>query len=119
MRQLMQMPHATAIAPSVSNHSGPRLRLSKVCVAIQGSSPAELMERAETALKDSHFLEFRLDSLPKPLAVLPYLRQFLAEHREVTAIATCRRKPFGGGFDGPLLKPAARSLTWRSSRRKK
>lgn len=97
------MPHATAIAPPITASAGPRLRLGKVCVAIKGGSPAELMERSELALKDSHFLEFRLDSLLKPLAILPYLRQFLAEHRNVTAIATCRRKSFGGGFDGPLL----------------
>jgi len=78
------------------------LRLGKVCVAIQAGSPAELMDRAETALKDSKFLEFRLDSLPKPASALMYLKQFLAEHREVTAIGTCRRKAHGGGFDAPL-----------------
>jgi 3-dehydroquinate dehydratase/shikimate dehydrogenase len=72
-------------------------------VAIQAGSPAELMERAETALKDSKFLEFRLDSLPKPAAALMYLKQFLAEHREVTAIGTCRRKAHGGGLDAPLV----------------
>jgi 3-dehydroquinate dehydratase/shikimate dehydrogenase len=79
-----------------------RLRVPKVCVAIQGSSPAEMMERAENAIKDSRFMEFRLDSLAKPAAAMVYLKQFLAEHRDVTAIATCRRKAFGGGFDGPL-----------------
>jgi 3-dehydroquinate dehydratase / shikimate dehydrogenase len=101
----MHMPHAVAIAPPSSTPvapAAPRLRLAKMCVAIQAGSPAELMERAETALKDSKFLEFRLDSLPKPASSLVYLKQFLAEHREVTAIATCRRKAFGGGFDGQL-----------------
>ena len=99
------MPHAVAIAPSADTPItpvGPRLRFGKVCVAIQGGSPAELMDRAEAALKDSKFLEFRLDSLPKPAAALMYLKQFLAEHREVTAIGTCRRKAHGGGFDAPL-----------------
>jgi 3-dehydroquinate dehydratase/shikimate dehydrogenase len=96
------MPQTLAIAPAPSALSGHRLRLGKVCVAIQGNAPAELMERAEAALKDSKFLEFRLDSLAKPLSALPYLRQFLAEHRDVTAIATCRRKSSGGGFDGGL-----------------
>jgi 3-dehydroquinate dehydratase/shikimate dehydrogenase len=51
-----------------------------------------MMERAEAALRDSKFLEFRLDSLPNP-AALPKLKEFLAAHRDVTAIATCRRKP--------------------------
>jgi len=61
-----------------------------------------MMERAETALKDSHFFEFRLDSLAKPGSVLPYLKQFLSERRDVTVIATCRRKPNGGNFVGSL-----------------
>jgi 3-dehydroquinate dehydratase/shikimate dehydrogenase len=97
------MPHESAIAPPPAAPAIARLRPGKMCVAIQGGSPAELMERAETALRDSKFIELRLDSLPKPAAVLPYLKQFLAEHREVTAIATCRRKQNGGGFDGPLV----------------
>ena len=96
------MPQTLAIAPAPSALSGHRLRLGKVCVAIQGNAPAELMERAEAALKDSKFLEFRLDSLAKPLSALPYLKQFLAEHRDLTAIATCRRKSTGGVFDGGL-----------------
>ena len=87
----------------------PRLRLdnlAKLCVAIQASSPAELIERAETALKgmtpDSRFLELRLDSLPKPASALPKVKEFLAAHREATVIATCRRKEFGGHFAGSL-----------------
>jgi 3-dehydroquinate dehydratase/shikimate dehydrogenase len=80
----------------------PRLRLGKLCVAIQAGSAAELMERAETALADAKFLEFRLDSLPKPAAALARIGEFLAAHRDVTAIATCRRKEFGGNFVGSL-----------------
>ncbi len=79
-----------------------RLRVDKLCVSLQAESPAELMERAEEALADSKFLELRLDSLPKPAAVLPKLREFLENHRDVTVIATCRRKEFGGGFKGSL-----------------
>jgi 3-dehydroquinate dehydratase/shikimate dehydrogenase len=103
----MHMPHAIDIAPfhaaAPTGQLGARLRVPKVCVAIQAGSPAEMMERAESAIKDSRFLEFRLDSLPKPAAVMPYLKQFLSEHRDVTAIATCRRKAYGGSFDGPLV----------------
>ena len=69
-------------------------------MAIQGGTAAEMTERAEAALSDSKFLEFRLDSLAKPAAALPKLREFLANQRDVTAIATCRRKPFGGHFVG-------------------
>jgi len=80
----------------------PRSRLEKLCIAIQGKSPAELFERAALALKDGHFLEFRLDSLPKPALALPGLARFLSENTAVTAIATCRRKTLGGNFTGSL-----------------
>ena len=76
-------------------------RLPKICVAIQASTPAEMFARAAAALKDARFLEFRLDSLPSPSSALPRLKKFLAEHN-LTAIATCRRKPNSGGFTGSL-----------------
>ena len=69
-------------------------------MAIQAGSAAEMLERAAAALADAKFLEFRLDSLAKPAASLPALKVFLAGRRDVTAIATCRRKPFGGNFVG-------------------
>jgi 3-dehydroquinate dehydratase/shikimate dehydrogenase len=61
-----------------------------------------MMERAAAALADSRFLEFRLDSLAKPAAALPKIKEFLAANRDVIAIATCRRKQFGGHFAGAL-----------------
>jgi 3-dehydroquinate dehydratase/shikimate dehydrogenase len=76
--------------------------LGKLCVAIQAVSPQELIERAEAALADSKFLELRLDSLPKPASALPKVKEFLAAHRDVTVLATCRRKHFGGHFTGSL-----------------
>lgn len=78
------------------------MRLGKVCVAVQGSTPAELLDRAAAVLPDSRFLEFRLDALAKPAAALPALQRFLANRRDVTAIATCRRKAGGGNFAGSL-----------------
>lgn len=80
----------------------PRLRLGKLCVAVQGNSPAELFDRADVISKDFKFIELRLDSLSKPANAISYLKQFLGEHRDTTVIATCRRKSHGGGFDGPL-----------------
>jgi 3-dehydroquinate dehydratase/shikimate dehydrogenase len=105
MRQLRTMPHAVSSAvPSLPapTASLPRARLARLCVAVQGATAAELLGRAEAVLKDAHFLEFRLDSLAKPPAALPQLRNFLATHRDVTAIATCRRKQSGGSFTGSL-----------------
>jgi 3-dehydroquinate dehydratase / shikimate dehydrogenase len=77
-----------------------RSRIGKVCVAITGDSATELLDRAETLYRDNPFLEFRLDYLPKPLVALPKLKSFLADHAEITAIATCRRAANGGKFEG-------------------
>jgi 3-dehydroquinate dehydratase/shikimate dehydrogenase len=93
---------STAAAPPPPAVALPRARLSRLCVAVQGSTPAELFSRAESALRDSHFLELRLDSLAKPAAALTQLKTFLANRRDVTAIATCRRKDHGGNFTGSL-----------------
>src|ERR1700754_3114752 len=79
-----------------------RTRMGKVCVAIIGASAAEMIDRATEALRDSAFLEFRLDYLDKPLAALPKLKEFLAQHTMATAIATCRREANGGKFKGTL-----------------
>ena len=80
----------------------PRLHLGKMCVAVQGATPAEIIGRAEKALADTKFLEFRLDSLTRPASALADLKSFLATHRDVIAIATCRRKENGGNFTGSL-----------------
>ncbi|MGD0627863.1 MAG: shikimate dehydrogenase [Terracidiphilus sp.] len=85
-------------ADSVPAPALPRLRPGKLCVAIQAGSAAEMVERAIAALADTKFIEFRLDSLAKPVEALPALKEFLSAHRDVTAIATCRRKHFGGHF---------------------
>jgi 3-dehydroquinate dehydratase/shikimate dehydrogenase len=80
----------------------PRLRVGKLCVAIQASAVEELFARAEAALADSKFLELRLDSLPHPAEALPKVEEFLDRHRDAMVIATCRRKPFGGNFEEAL-----------------
>jgi len=95
------MPHPAPI-PAIPTPAVLRLRPGKICVAIQAASPAEMVERAEAALKDSKFLELRLDSLSEPEAAPPALKEFFAQHRDVTAIATCRRKEHGGNFSGSL-----------------
>jgi 3-dehydroquinate dehydratase/shikimate dehydrogenase len=91
-----------------------RSRIGKICVAITGATPQEMCEKALDVLKETTFLEFRLDYLPKPLAALPLFKHFLAENGAATVIATCRLKDNGGRFAGNraaalevLLKAAA------------
>src|ERR1700727_154062 len=88
-------------APSLSQHYL-RSRMGKVCVAIIGSTAGEMVDRATEAMRDSPFLEFRLDYLEKPLLALPKLKEFLAENSVVTAVATCRRAANGGKFKGTI-----------------
>jgi 3-dehydroquinate dehydratase/shikimate dehydrogenase len=103
MRQLTSVPfitHNANVLPAAPLL--PRLRVGKLCVAIAAVSVAELIERASSALHEIKFLEFRLDSLGKPSTALPKIKEFLALHRDLTVIATCRRKPYGGNFDESL-----------------
>ncbi|MGD0798198.1 MAG: shikimate dehydrogenase [Acidobacteriaceae bacterium] len=78
-----------------------RSRIAKVCVAIIGSTPAEMIEKAAAVVKETPFLEFRLDYLDKPLLALPKFKQFFTDNTAATAIATCRRLE-GGKFSGSL-----------------
>jgi len=79
-----------------------RSRLTKVCVAIIGSTAAEMIEKATSVVKETPFLEFRLDYLEKPLLALPKFKQFFADNTAATAIATCRREANGGKFTGSV-----------------
>ncbi|MGB6974617.1 MAG: shikimate dehydrogenase [Terracidiphilus sp.] len=100
------MPHAATIAEPPPPAT-PRLRLARLCVALQAKTPTELFERANSALRDCRFFELRLDLLAKPTAVLHKLKDFLAHHRDVVVIATCRRKANGGAFLGSLTAQLA------------
>ena len=78
------------------------LRLPRLCVAVIGSNPNELTEKAEALVRDNSFLEFRLDYLPKPGLALPRVKRFLESHPGTVVIATCRRAVNGGKFRGSL-----------------
>src|SRR5258708_6415980 len=79
-----------------------RSRIGKVCVAIIGNTAAEMLEKASAVVKETPFLEFRLDYLEKPLLALPKLKHFFADNTAATGIATCRRAANGGKFSGSL-----------------
>ena len=78
------------------------LRVPRICVAVSGANPAELLEKAEAVARDNPFVEFRLDYLKDPAQALPRIKSFLGSHTYVTAIGTCRRAVNGGKFKGSV-----------------
>ena len=61
-----------------------------------------MLEKASAVVKETPFLEFRLDYLEKPLLALPKLKHFFTDNTAATAIATCRRAANGGKFTGSV-----------------
>ena len=77
-------------------------RLPRVCVAIAASNPAEMVQKADLAVRDNPFIEFRLDYLANPALGLPKLKTFVEFHPEALIVATCRRSANGGKFKGSI-----------------
>ena len=90
---------ASSISPIARVRS---LRLPKVCVAVIGKNPAEMVEKAEALSRDNDFVELRLDYLRDPALAMPKLKAFTDYHPHVRLIATCRREAGGGKFRGSL-----------------
>ena len=88
-------------APSYAPRLLP-LRLPRVCVAVIGSDPNEMVEKAELLVRDNPFLEFRLDYLSKPGLALPRIKRFVESYPGTMVIATCRRVSSGGKFRGSI-----------------
>jgi len=78
------------------------LRLPRVCVAVIGADPNQMLEKAEALVRDNSFLEFRLDYLSKPGLALPKVKRFTESHPGTVVIATCRRVSSGGKFKGSI-----------------
>ena len=88
-----------------NNHHGSRLshlRLPRVCVAVFGSDAAQLIEKAESIVRDNTFIEFRLDYIARPALALSRIKEFTEFHPHITVIATCRRAASGGKFQGSI-----------------
>ena len=71
-------------------------------MAVTGSDPNQLSEKAEQLVRDNSFLEFRLDYLSKPALALPKIKRFLESHPGTVVVATCRRVAAGGKFRGSI-----------------
>jgi len=76
--------------------------MPRVCVAVTGADAGEMVEKAETLVRDNPFLEFRLDYLTKPGLAIPKIKAFMESHPGTVVIATCRRTVAGGRFRGSM-----------------
>ena len=91
---ISSLPYAPRLLP---------LRLPRVCVAVTGSDPNEMVDKAELLVRgDNSFIEFRLDYLAKPVLALARIKRFIESHAGTVVIATCRRVASGGKFRGSL-----------------
>jgi 3-dehydroquinate dehydratase / shikimate dehydrogenase len=78
------------------------LRLPRVCVAVFGADPGQMIEKADSIVRDNTFIEFRLDYISRPALALSKIKEFTEFHPHVAVIATCRRAASGGKFQGSI-----------------
>jgi 3-dehydroquinate dehydratase / shikimate dehydrogenase len=78
-------------------------RLPRLCVAVTGADPNEIVEKAEALVRDDSMLEFRLDYLSRPGLAIPRIKRFLEANVGTIVIATCRRATSGGKFRGSIV----------------
>ena len=79
-----------------------RLRIPRICVSITSDDASEMMDKAESVLRENSLIELRLDYLKAPLAAMSRLRRLTEARPDGILIATCRRTAPGGNFDGSL-----------------
>ena len=71
-------------------------------MAITGEDAGEMLEKAEAAVREVQFLEFRIDYLKKPETASFKIKQLYEMRPDVITIATCRRVQAGGRFKGTV-----------------
>ncbi|MBI2818785.1 MAG: shikimate dehydrogenase [Acidobacteria bacterium] len=84
-------------------------KLPRICISATGSTAGELMECARRALKQSRFVELRLDWVANPADAIVLIPKLLADRgrsaaRAAILQATCRRKSNGGRFTGSVAR---------------
>ncbi|MYB51717.1 MAG: shikimate dehydrogenase [Acidobacteriia bacterium] len=79
------------------------LQLPKICVCIGHADANHAAELAVASCdRGESFLELRIDHLDDPTAGPGIVERIVRSHPATTVVATCRRAPYGGHFEGPL-----------------
>jgi 3-dehydroquinate dehydratase / shikimate dehydrogenase len=80
-----------------------RASLPKVCIALGFPDAGKLLQHARREVQEGErFLEFRLDYLADVQSGVAAVRTLVAEHPDITLIATCRRHQNHGHFNGSI-----------------
>ncbi|MDE0622840.1 MAG: shikimate dehydrogenase [Bryobacterales bacterium] len=79
------------------------LQLPKICVCIGHADAHHAADLAVASCdRGESFLELRIDHLDDPAAGPGIVERIVRSHPATTVVATCRRAPYGGQFEGPL-----------------
>ena len=79
------------------------LQLPKICVCIGHADARHAADLAVASCdRGESFLELRIDHLDDPTAGPGIVERIVRRHPATTVVATCRRAPHGGQFEGPL-----------------
>src|SRR5580693_8727563 len=74
----------------------------KICAVVAAADAASMSRQLRAALRSSHTIELRLDWLADDGEIARFLRQLPPPPRNTTYLATCRRRPAGGRYRGPI-----------------
>ena len=83
--------------------------VGRLCAVVAASTAAEMRKQIRSALRETRTIELRLDWLRSDAERSRFLRSLKKRsHRNVTLLATCRRREGGGKFPGDV----ERELYW-------
>ena len=78
------------------------LAKDKVCAVVAAADAASMLRQLEEALRLTRTIELRLDWLADDDEIARFLRRLSALAPQATLLATCRRRPAGGRYRGPI-----------------
>ena len=76
----------------------------RICAVVAAPDAGAMWSQLARALRQSHFIELRLDWLAGDSEIERFLEMFAARKPKATFIATCRRIEGGGKYRGTIAK---------------
>jgi len=76
----------------------------KVCAVVAAADARSMFRQLEEALRRTRTVELRLDWLADDQEITRFLARVAGRRPDATLLATCRRRPAGGRYRGPIAK---------------